>query len=104
VTSTFAAGNQSSPLGGLVLLLPFLLIFYFVAIRPGRRRMQAMQSVQQQLEPGREVITTAGMYARVTGVDDAEQTVTLEIAPGVEARFARGAVMKVVDLTPEAQD
>lgn len=95
---TYAAAKQGSPLGSLVLLLPLVAAFYFVAIRPGRRRMQAMQTVQQQLEPGREVITTAGLYATVTAVDDAAQTITLEIAPGVHARYARGAVMKVVDL------
>jgi preprotein translocase subunit YajC len=98
VIVTYAAAKQGSPLGSLVLLLPLVAAFYFVAIRPGRRRMQAMQTVQQQLEPGREVITTAGLYATVTAVDDAAQTITLEIAPGVHARYARGAVMKVVDL------
>lgn len=98
-----AAAKQGSPLGSLIVLLPLVVAFYFVAIRPGRRRMQAMQAVQQALGPGREVITTSGLYGTVTAVDDAAQTVTLSIAPGVEARFARGAVMKVVEETlPEA--
>jgi preprotein translocase subunit YajC len=92
-----AAQGKGGGAGGLVILLPLVVAFYFVAIRPGRKRMQAMQQVQQRLEPGREVVTTAGLYGRVRAVDDTDQTVTLEIAPGVEARFARGAVMKVVD-------
>lgn len=89
--------NEGSPFGSLVILLPLILAFYFLAIRPGRRRMQAMQAVQASLAPGRQVVTTAGLYATVTDVDEAEGTVTLEIAPGVAAKFARGAVMKVVD-------
>jgi preprotein translocase subunit YajC len=98
VTAIYAeAAKQSNGLSGLVILVPFALAFYFLAIRPGRKRMQAMQAVQHQLAPGREVVTTAGMYGRVTAVDDEGGTMTLEIAPGVEARFARGAVMKVVD-------
>jgi preprotein translocase subunit YajC len=97
------AAKQGGGVSGLVILLPLLVAFYFVAIRPGRRRMQAMQAVQQQLGPGREVVTTAGLYGRVTGVDEEAGTLTLEIAPGVEARFARGAVLKVVeDALPEA--
>jgi preprotein translocase subunit YajC len=97
VTVILAASKQGNPLGSFVVLIPLLVAFYFVAIRPGRRRMQAMQSVQQALEPGREVVTTAGLYGRLTDVDTDAGTVTIEIAPGVEARFARGAVMKVVE-------
>jgi preprotein translocase subunit YajC len=100
VIALAAAKQQGSPLGALVIPVVVLLAFYLLAIRPGRRRMQAMQAVQATLAPGREVVTTAGMYATVTAVDDEAQTVTLEIAPGVEARFARGAVMKVVDEAP----
>lgn len=98
MTAILAQGQQGgSPFGSLILLFALVVGFYFVAVRPGRRRMQAMQAVQTSLEPGREVITTAGLYATVTAVDDTEQTVTLEIAPGVEAKFARGAVLKVVE-------
>lgn len=103
MTVPLAAESQGSPLGSLVILVPLMLAFYFVAIRPGRRRMQAMQAVQSSLAPGREVVTTAGLYGTVAEVDDDAGTITLEIAPGVTAKFARGAVMKVVDeQVPEA--
>lgn len=97
LAATLAAGKDSGGAGGFVILLPLLAAFYFVAIRPGRKRAMAMQRVQSTVGPGREVVTTAGMYGRVTAVDDTDGTVMLEIAPGVSARFARGAVMKVVD-------
>lgn len=89
--------QQGSPLGSLVILVPLLLAFYFLAIRPGRQRMRQVQAVQSGLAPGRTVVTTAGLYGTVTSIDDSEGTFTLEIAPGVEAKFARGAVMKLVD-------
>lgn len=98
-----AQESQGSPAGSLLLLIPLVAAFYFVGIRPNRRRMQQMQAVQGSLAPGAHVITTAGLYATVNAVDDAEGTLTLEIAPGVEAKFARGAVLKVVEETvPEA--
>ncbi len=98
-----AQGSQGSPASSLVLLVLLIAGFYLVAVRPGRKRMQAMQQVQTGLAAGRQVITTAGLYATVTAVDDTDQTVTLEIAPGVEAKFARGAVLKLVDEpAPEA--
>lgn len=102
--AVLAQEKQSNPLGSLVILLPLIVAFYFVAIRPGRKRVQAMQSVQASLAPGREVVTAGGVYARVAAVEEADGTVLLEIAPGVEVRFARGAIVKVVDdeTLPEA--
>lgn len=100
--TVLAQEQQGNPLGGLVLLLPLVLAFYFLAIRPNRRRMMQLQAVQAGLAPGRQVITTAGLYGTVTSVDEADGTFTLEIAPGVEAKFARGAVMKLVDDTQPA--
>ena len=102
--TVLAQEQQGSPLGSLVLLLPLLLAFYFLGIRPNRRRMQQLQVVQAGLAPGRQVVTTAGLYGTVTAIDEADGTFTMEIAPGVEAKFARGAVMKLVDDTePAAQ-
>ena len=97
MTTVLAADKAANPAGSLIFLGILLLAFYFLGIRPGRRRMQAMQAVQRDLGPGREVVTTAGMYGTVTGVDESDGTVTIAIAPGVEARFARGAIMKVVE-------
>lgn len=106
MTVTYAAANSKSgsPIGSLVLLVALAAVFYLVAIRPGRRRVQAMQTAQNKLEAGREVVTTAGLYATVVALDEGGETVTLEIAPGVQARFARGAVMKVVEPAPDATD
>jgi preprotein translocase subunit YajC len=97
VTVPLAAESEGNPLGSLLFMLAIVVGLYFVMIRPGRKRMAHMQAVQSNLAPGREVVTTAGMYGTVTELDEDNGTVTLEIAPGVAAKFARGAVMKVVD-------
>lgn len=69
--------------------------FYVLAIRPQQRRFRALQQVQASLTPGRRVMTTAGLYGTVTSVDD--DTVGLEVAPGVEVRHARAAVARTID-------
>ncbi len=86
---------NGSPIGAL--LFPVLLVaaFYLLAVRPQRNRMRQLQRAQAELAPGREVMTTAGLYATV--VDVAEDSVRLEIAPGVTARFARAAIARTVD-------
>jgi preprotein translocase subunit YajC len=89
--STKSSGSSAYLLIGLVVLFGLL---YFVTIRPQRRRQQQAQQTQRNVEPGARVRTTAGMYATVTAIED--QDVILEIAPGVEARFMRRAIMDVV--------
>ncbi len=63
-------------------------------IRPQRRRQQAVQQQQKTVNPGARVRTTAGMYATVTEVDGDD--VVLEVAPGVEVRYLKRAIMEVI--------
>ena len=71
-------------------------------IRPQRRRQQQAQKQQNTLRPGARVRTTAGMYATVVDVDGDD--VVLEVAPGVEVRYMRRAVMDVVSPGEETPD
>ncbi|WP_202637863.1 preprotein translocase subunit YajC [Bailinhaonella thermotolerans] len=86
---------------GLAQLLPFILIivvFYFLLIRPQRKRQQEQLRMQSSLAPGTRVMTTAGLYATVVAVDDDD--VILEVAPGVESRYVKGAIARVVTPVP----
>ena len=92
--------GESSGGGGstLSLLLMMALIFgamYFLMIRPQQRRRREAESLQSGLGVGDEVVTIGGLYGTVASVDD--ETVTLEVAPGVETRYARGAISRVVN-------
>ncbi|WP_019634475.1 preprotein translocase subunit YajC [Actinomadura atramentaria] len=96
-----AAGNSGGGGGfGLLMLLAVPIIFYFLLIRPQNKRRREQLSLQNSIEPGARIITTAGMHATVVSSDD--DGVVLEIAPGVEARFVKQAVMQVLkDDEPE---
>lgn len=95
-TSHAAAAATSSGSSFLPLLIIVVLfgLFYFVMIRPQRNRQRRVQEMQNQVEPGARVRTTAGMYATVTDVDGDD--VLLEVAPGVNLRFMKRAIMDVV--------
>jgi preprotein translocase subunit YajC len=99
VAAAEAASKSSS--SGSALTVPLLIVlvfvgFYFLLIRPQRRRQQQVQRQQNTVAPGARVRTTAGMYATVIDVDGDD--VVLEVAPGVEIRYLRRAIMEV--LTP----
>ena len=92
-----AVGSTKSSGGGYFFILAIVVLFgllYFVTIRPQRNRQRAAAQTQSQIQPGMRVRTTAGMYATVTEVDG--QEVVLEVAPGVNVRFLRRAIMDVV--------
>jgi preprotein translocase subunit YajC len=88
---------------GLAGLLPFVLIavvFWFLLIRPQRRRQLELMRTQGSIEPGDEVMLGAGIVGRVASTSD--EYVQLEVSPGVELQVSRQAVVRV--LTPEPPD
>jgi preprotein translocase subunit YajC len=90
-----ATSTKSSSSYTFLLLIALVFIgFYFLMIRPQRRRQQQAQQQQRTLNPGARVRTTAGMYATVSAVDGDD--VILEVAPGVDVRYMRRAVMEVI--------
>ena len=92
-----AAASTKSSGGSYIFILAIVVLFgllYFVTIRPQRNRQRAAAQTQSQIQPGMRVRTTAGMYATVTAVEG--QEVVLEVAPGVNVRFLRRAIMDVV--------
>src|SRR5487761_1242576 len=78
----------------LILILVVVVAFYMLMIRPRQRRQQQAQQKQNTMRPGARVRTTAGMYATVVDVDGDD--VVLEVAPGVEVRYMKRAIMDVV--------
>jgi preprotein translocase subunit YajC len=96
-----ATKSSSSSLTFPILIVLVFVGFYFLMIRPQRRRQQQAAQQQNTVLPGARVRTTAGMYATVVAVEDND--VILEVAPGVEVRYLKRAIMEVV--TPaEAED
>ena len=77
----------------LVLFLPFLLImggFMYFASRRQKRAVQATIDLHDSLQPGDRVHTTSGLEAVVTAIT--EDTVDLEIAPGVVTTWMKLAI------------
>jgi preprotein translocase subunit YajC len=89
---------------GIASLFPLILIFvlfYFLVIRRGQRQQQQVRDVQRSITVGQQVMTTAGLYATVSALED--DTVVLEIAPGVNVRYARAAVARVIEPVPDIE-
>jgi preprotein translocase subunit YajC len=81
---------------GLLAVLWFVMI-----VLPQRRRIQAHQALVARLEPGDRVMSSAGIYGDVRAID--EETIDLEVAPGVVVTLAKGAIAAVVTEPPDGQ-
>jgi preprotein translocase subunit YajC len=78
-----------------VFLVYFALLavaFFFLIVRPQRRQLAARRALVQAVEVGDEIITAGGIYAVVLSIDD--DTMQVEIAPGVVMTLAREAVAR----------
>jgi preprotein translocase subunit YajC len=77
-----------------IIIVALFGLLYFVMIRPQRNRQRQAAQTQNQVVPGQRVRTTAGMYATVVSLEGDD--VVLEVAPGVNVRYMRRAIMGVV--------
>jgi preprotein translocase subunit YajC len=60
-------------MGGLVQLLPILLIigvFYILLIRPQQKRQRELQETISQLKAGDRIVTNGGIIGTITNVRD----------------------------------
>jgi preprotein translocase subunit YajC len=75
---------------GIVLILVLFALFWAFLIRPKQRELKRHQSLVATLDVGDEVMTGSGFYGVLTEVG--EDTVRIELAPGLEVKVARRAV------------
>ena len=91
-----AAPTTNGGGGSGFLVLAIVAIVVVVLIRRlASRRSGVAQQTQSQAVIGSEVMTGSGLYGTVVGQDD--EQVLLEIAPGVQVRFARAAIARVIN-------
>lgn len=87
-------------LGSILPLILLVVVFYFLLIRPQRKRQAEAAKMQNSLAPGTRVMTTTGLFATVVAVDN--EDVVLEVAPGIETRWVKAAIGRVVTPVDEA--
>ena len=89
-------------MGPLLALLITFGLMWVLLILPQQRRMKAHQAVIASLRAGDEVVTAGGVYGTITSVD--EDTLAVEVAPGVVLRVLRSAVSQRIGPFDETDD
>ncbi len=84
--------QQQNPMMSLLFLVAIIVIFYLFMIRPQVKRQKELKNYRESLKKGDRVITTGGLYGKITDVKD--NTVTLEISDNVRVKVDKSAVLK----------
>jgi preprotein translocase subunit YajC len=78
-------------------------IFYFMLVRPQRRRVQQHRALVDSLSVGDEVVTIGGLYGTITRL--ADDDVELQVDSSTTLRFLKTSIARVVVVDePTAQD
>ena len=89
-------------MGAIIVVAVTFVMMWVLFILPQQKRVKAHRALVERLEVGDEVMTSTGMYGTITELDD--EIVSMEIAPGTVARFARGAIaQRLAELTPAGE-
>ena len=78
----------------LIFIALLVAAFYFLILRPQRKRQQALQQTMNALSPGSRVMLGSGLFGTVVSVGPRQ--VVLEISPGAELTVLKQAISKVV--------
>jgi preprotein translocase subunit YajC len=93
----FPASTDGEEQGGtdiwpmLVFLVVIFGLFYFVMIRPQRKRQKEHEQLMQELQKGDSVMTAGGIYGRIESVN--EDNVVIKVESGATLRVARTSVV-----------
>ena len=94
-----AVEGSASVLSMIISMLPMVLIivvFYFMLIRPQRKKDKKVKEMLNALKPGDRVRTIGGIYGTISSVKD--DVVVLTVGPDkLKLVFARGAISQVED-------
>lgn len=95
-TDALAQAAEAAPAKGpslietLTLPLGFLVIMYFLIIRPQQKKAREQADLMSNLKPGDEIVTSGGIIGKIRSVSD--QFITLEISQNTAVKVLKGNV------------
>ena len=101
-TANQAVNTTSSTISTIVIMVIMVAVFYFLLIRPQRKKYKAVKNMLNSLKVGDRICTIGGIYGTITAMKD--DTITLAMGgqqnPVVIARWA----IRSVEYAPAEND
>ena len=91
IANANAQATGAAPPGGDLFQIAFLIglfvLFYFIAIRPQRKRQKEHTEMVSAVNKGDEVVTSSGIMGKISSLDD--NYMVLTVSEKVELKFQR---------------
>lgn len=95
-------GGGPSAFSGFIPIILLFAVFYFLLIRPQQKKSKEHRGMIERLKRDDLVITSGGLYGRITGLS--EDSVTVEIAEKVRVKVVRSQISAVVNPSEEKEE
>lgn len=84
---------------GLLMIVAMIVIFYFFMIRPQSKKQKELKRQREAMQNGDKVVTAGGIHGRIKEIK--ENTLLIEVAPGVSIKVDRASVYPLVEAAPQ---
>ena len=99
-TSGDGASTQGSMFTTLITFGVIILIFYFLIIRPQKKRDKEAKDMLASMKKGDKIVTIGGIRGTVAVVK--ESTVIVKVDDNARIEFSKNAISQILDKKPEA--
>lgn len=87
-------GQPGNEWSSIAMLVGFVVIFYFLLLRPQQKRAKEHRDLVSKLAKGDEVITSGGILGKISKISD--DFIVVSIADGVEITLQKNAISTVL--------
>ena len=96
-----AATDTASMLATFIPLILMIVVFYFLLIRPQKKRDKEVQKMRENIETADEIVTIGGIIGRIVSIKD--DTIVIETAGDrSKIRLARWSIQQNITATERA--
>jgi preprotein translocase subunit YajC len=95
-TTTTTTASWADMIPTIIMMVAMIAVFYFLLIRPQRKKDKAVKDMLAALKPGDRICTIGGIYGTIASIKD--DTITLYVgAQKFQMVVARWAIRSVED-------
>ncbi len=95
------AEGQGNPIAAFAPLIIMFAIFYFLLIRPQQKKAKQHKELLANLKRGDWVMTSGGLYGRITAIQD--DILSVDLGNDMVVRVGRSFIAGVTDAPKDAK-
>ena len=97
-----AAQPQGGGMSFLIMMAVIFAIMWFFMIRPQQKKQKEIQNFRNSITVGSQVVRAGGLYGRVKSIEDADNTLMIEVARDVRVKVDRNSVFATAPVSDKA--